>query len=330
MIEQEDTADVIIRFHAPDRLNELERAVFSVAAQTARPVVARIITQRFGDDAMDATRQRLAPLFAATPWAQLDIHDWRAANPADGRSCLINEGIRRAKGRYLSFLDYDDILFPEAHKILRDRLKSSSAGIAFASVQTMTLEVFDSFVLTVGRARAPFFGATLVDLFHENFAPIHSYLIDCHRVPAEELRFDEGLNWEEDYEFLLRLCARSKADFSAVGTFVGWYNFKTDGSNSIPTTPQAAFERRAAQERTRAEIARRKQGLVLAPEIAAAVRAAISLSGEDKLTAADVAAAKKASDSSATGPPLTTRGLAQIRKHGLWKTTRKAWHRVTR
>ena len=143
----------------------------------------------------------------------------------------------------------------------------------------------------------------------------------------QELRFDESLNWEEDYEFLLRVCAHSKADFSAVGTFIGWYNFKTDGSNSIPTTLQAAFDRREAQERTRAEIARHKQGIVLAPEIAAAVRAATTLGGEGKLTAADVATAKKASSSSGIAPPLTTRGLAHMRRHGLWKTAGKVWHR---
>ena len=141
-----ETTDVVIRFHAPERLIELERAVFSVVAQNAQPTVVHVVTQRFGEDAVAATRARLRPLFETQPDARLEIHNWRDATPLDARSCLINEGIRHATGRYLSFLDYDDVLFPEAHEILLERLKVAGAAVAFASVQTMRVTVHESFV----------------------------------------------------------------------------------------------------------------------------------------------------------------------------------------
>ncbi|MDM0017559.1 glycosyltransferase family A protein [Variovorax saccharolyticus] len=286
-----ETTDVVIRFHAPARLIELERAVFSVVAQNAQPTVVHVVTQRFGEDAIAATRGRLQPLFETQPNSRLEIHNWRAATPLDARSCLINEGIRHASGRYLSFLDYDDVLFPEAHEILRERLNITGAAIAFASVQTMRVTVHETFVKTVGREIAPFKGSTLFDLMRENLAPIHSYLIDRSRAPLEELHFDETLAWEEDYEFLLRLCARAKADFAKVGTFVGYYNFKTDGSNSVPTTPQAARERSEAYARVRAEIARRKAGIALSPETLKQLKhlAPAPLTAGVPVTVADVA-----------------------------------------
>lgn len=331
----DDRADVIIRCHAPNRLDELERAVFSVVAQTAQPITAHVVTQRFGDDALNATRARLAPLFSAVPGAELKIHNWREIAPVDGRSCLINEGLRHARGRYLSFLDYDDILFPEAHQILRARLADSDAAIAFASVQTMWVDIFSSFVLTHGRAVLPFGGSSILDLFHQNLAPIHSYLIDRRRAPVEELRFDETLTWEEDYEFLLRLCARAKADFSAIGTFIGWYNFKTDGSNSIPTTAAAAFAREKDQQIVRRELARRKQRIILVSEVATAVRAAAGVQGAGVMTAAEAAALIAGSEAfpalHAQGGrrSLLVRTTTHLRREGFRNTVRSVLDRLS-
>ncbi|MDU0343595.1 glycosyltransferase family A protein [Bosea rubneri] len=335
-IQDDDRADVIIRCHAPDRLNELERAVFSVVAQTAQPVTAHVVTQRFDDNALAATQARLSPLFAAIPGAELEIHNWREASPVDGRSCLINEGLRHIRGRYLSFLDYDDILFPEAHQILRKQLAKSGATIAFASVQTMWIDIFSSFALTRKRAAMPFGGSSILDLFHQNLAPVHSYLIDRRGAPPGELRFDEELTWEEDYEFLLRLCARVSSDFSGIGTFIGWYNFKTDGSNSIPTTAAAAFAREKDQQRVREELARRKAGIVLTSEVAAAVRAAAGLHGTGQMTAAEAAglissrvgsASCSARRSSVT---LLARAAAYLGREGVVATARRALKSIVR
>jgi hypothetical protein len=40
--------------------------------------------------------------------------------------------------------------------------------------------------------------------------------------------------WEEDYDFLLRICARYPSDFGLLKTRIGEYYYKTDGSNSVP------------------------------------------------------------------------------------------------
>src|SRR6185437_2963081 len=56
---------------------------------------------------------------------------------------------------------------------------------------------------------------------------------DRSRVSPDVLYFDETLCWEEDYDFLIRVCASACSDFGLRDTSVGEYYYKTDGSNTV-------------------------------------------------------------------------------------------------
>ena len=229
--------DTIVRFHDPRRLVELQRCVLSLAAQTYQPVHVHIVTQRFCTADTLAVHRSLEPLFDLHSGPKLSIHNWSHSGPSDARSHLLNYGLRFAAGRFLGFLDYDDVLYPEAYDLLTKQLCQSNTGIAFASVRVMRVEVFDTFCYVTRKERKeniPFFGNTLLDLFCGNFAPIHSYLIDRTRIDGDLLQFDCDLSWEEDYEFLLRVCSRHRADFSLLDTQIGDYYYKEDGGNTVP------------------------------------------------------------------------------------------------
>ena len=146
-----------------------------------------------------------------------------------GRSC--ESRFCRSESRYIAILDYDDVLYPEAYRLLRDRSFESGRAIAFGNIVLKRVDVYSGFLYAPAR-RAPFKGRQLTDLFRLNFCPIHSFLVDRKRVPGEELRFEPALTIEEDYEFLLRVCARVASDFALVDTEIGEYNFKNDSSNT--------------------------------------------------------------------------------------------------
>jgi hypothetical protein len=59
-------------------------------------------------------------------------------------------------------------------------------------------------------------------------------LIDREQVDPALISFNNGLLMEEDYDVLLRICARYPSDFELIGTPVGDYYYKTDGSNTVP------------------------------------------------------------------------------------------------
>jgi len=242
--------DVVVRFHDVKRLPELERCIFSLVGQDYRPLHINLAVQRFSEAEIEQTRARLAPLLAGEDAPSLEILNWEHDEPADARSALINLGIRASKGRYLAFLDYDDVLYPEAYNLLVSQLQAGAAGIAFGRVRVVELEVYSAFFRPVA-ALPSFEGSSLRDLFRGNFCPIHSYVIDRSRIPEQFLFFEPYLVMEEDYDFILRICAQFPSDFSLVGTEVGEYYFKTDGSNTHAAggrSPawQARYERAAA------------------------------------------------------------------------------------
>jgi hypothetical protein len=101
-----------------------------------------------------------------------------------------------------------------------------------------------------------------LDVFRENFVPIHSYVIDRSRLSGFRLYFDESLPPLENYDFLLRLCASFNPDFTQLGTPVCEYRVRLDGSNSVQYCTNASSAVVSAQQRAQQLIKDRKKHLV--------------------------------------------------------------------
>lgn len=263
----ENQVDCIVRFHDTKRLYELERCVFSLVGQKHRPLHIIIAVQRFTDTQIDDTRAALAPLLNLPNPPMVTIKNWESASPNDARTELLNMGLAAATGQYVSFLDYDDVLYPEAHAILIERLKATGSAIAFATVRIVNAIVFPEFIHVAGQNVAPFAGNDLKDLFRANFCPIHSYLINRSIVSPDILSFDTTLDWEEDYDLLLRVCAAYPSDFANVKKVIGDYYYKNDGSNTVPTNGIMSKERMLEYERIQAFIEARRKTTLVAPEV---------------------------------------------------------------
>jgi len=263
MMPRTETLDCIVRFHDVRRLAELERCVFSLVGQLYRPLHVHVVVQRFSDDERRATEAALSPLLRLPGAPDLTVHSWDEDGVADARSHLLNHGIRVSRGRYLAFLDYDDLLFPEAYELLVGRLRKTGAAIAFASVDLMSVDVADGLFHMIGRAHAPFWGRNLANLLEGNFCPIHSYVIDRSRVDDGLLFIDPKLTIEEDYDLLLRLCARYPSDFELIGTPIGYYVFKTDGSNTVGVSGGIDGEKLIAYQAVRKAMQSRKMSTAL-------------------------------------------------------------------
>lgn len=224
--------DVVVRFHDPQRIFELRRAVFALVCQSYRPITIQLVTQRFSAAQLDQLHQDLSATLSIDSAVALQILNYAEAEPSDARSALLNLGIRSSHGRYLAFLDHDDTILAESYCDLIAELEASRSAIAFGSIAMKDAEVFEDMVLVNGR-RLAFEGKNMLDLFANNFCPIHSFVIDRHQVVADDLWFDETLSKLEDYDFLLRFCTKYQASFALIGKVVGDYYIKTDGSNTL-------------------------------------------------------------------------------------------------
>ncbi len=259
--------DCIVRFHDASRVYELNRCVFSLVGQKYRPLHIILATQRFSESEIISTRKSLELLLRLPDAPKLTITNWENRTPKDARTELLNMGLAAATGQYVSFLDYDDVLYPEAYVILTGRLRETGAAIAFGSVRVVSADVYPHFIHIARQLNAPFAGEKLVDLFRSNFCPIHSYLIDRSIVSPEILSFDTLLTWEEDYDLLLNICAAYLSDFGALKKVIGDYFFKTDGSNSVPIDGYLSEQRALEYERVQALIEVRRRTTLVAPEV---------------------------------------------------------------
>jgi hypothetical protein len=234
-----ELVNVIIRFHEAAKLRQLSAALFAVFAQQHQPVQAVVVLQNFCPVDVAAVEQVVQTFRWSAPRVKPLLHN-ATVPPGDQRSKLLNEGLRLCTGRYLAFFDYDDILYRHAYAFLVNRLCRTGAALAFGRVYRKDVVPGTAFDHHFARS-SPFHGRTRLDLFQTNFCPLHSYLIDRAAIPPEELWFDEGLTRLEDYDFLLRLCAKHRTDFGGLDKFIGEYVIRSDGSNSaLSEYPQDA------------------------------------------------------------------------------------------
>jgi hypothetical protein len=223
--------DVVVRFHDLERVLELSRCIFSLACQSYAPISIILCVQRFSSDQISALRTSLELIARFNSGLRLKISNFDDTGIADARSHLLNLGINDAKSRYLAFLDYDDVIFPNGYESLIGELTTSDAAIAFGGIVLKRVSVTPHCMIAVRKERA-FQGAGLVQLFNDNFCPIHSFVIDRHKIDVADLHFEPSLVRCEDYDLLLRLCAKYQSSFALKDRIVGEYYYKDDGSNT--------------------------------------------------------------------------------------------------
>lgn len=262
--EMHEVVSVIVRFHDLAGLPKLERAIQSLHAQTGAIVQPIVVTQRFGRSDFKRTREAVLRQWFFDWLPEPVLVDYDEAGDGDARSALMNLGIDRHRGlgnRFLGFLDYDDLLYSHAYRTLMRPLLDSDVAVAFASVEMgHAVGLYDyDFVYDMSY---PFHGRNKLDLVRDNFCPLHSYLVDCAKVPARELYFRSELSRVEDYDFLLRVAGPNPCDFSAIGRRIGVYLMRSDDSNSTPRHDGSAadLEKQSIWKRNRERLDRLRSG----------------------------------------------------------------------
>jgi LmbE family N-acetylglucosaminyl deacetylase len=191
-VEGADVPLVSVIVRSMDR-SSLAEALASVAAQTYPNIEVLVVNAKGG---------RHTPV--TDFGGRLVVRLIETGTPL-GRSRAANAGIEAASGRYVMFLDDDDLLLPDHVVKLAAALLAGGARVAYAGVRMVdangaTLHVFDE----------PWEPARLRGA---NYIPIHAVLFD-RSLTAQGCRFDEQLDCFEDWDFWLQLSRH--ADFKQV------------------------------------------------------------------------------------------------------------------
>ncbi len=227
---QADSLSVIIRFHAGASLELLREALRSIELQNHKNLELVLCLQDCAD-LHEAINAAINEIWQGTP-PQTIIIDKQAAAGEDLRSAMLNAGIKNSTGRFISFLDYDDILFPEFHSKLISRLVQSPSAVAVCGT-VCSYGRWESGTWHETRSDKFFeHGKGKLDLLESNFIPLHSYVVDTSKFDRAQWQTSENLSRFEDYLLLLNLAAQCDFDFYYHSQVLCQYRIRDDGSNS--------------------------------------------------------------------------------------------------
>lgn len=313
-----DLLTVVMRHHDLGRLELLDQAVFSLAAQDYRPLEIVVATQCAAADAPARIEEVLRRHRALGGYASRVV---RVDAAGDARARAANAGLRAARGRYVALLDDDDVVYPRHYARLVEALRAGGNAWAIARARVARFSRGpDGALVCLAKADHPAPAAfDLPRLLHANYAPSHAFVVDRDRIGRFDLSLPEDLDRAEDYALVLRLAALFRpAWVDAAGCE---YRLRDDGTNANPAAsaaPGAWAETPEGWARAEARVAAAKSGLAVLATAADLARAAEA----DRPIFADAAAPAVAA---AVAPPPLRHRLAD-RLNDVVKSAAPALH----
>lgn len=229
--EANEFVSCIIRFHDPNKLERLGLALSSLALQTYPFVEPIIMLQNFTAE----TSAAVAELAGNIPWPDSFLKpiiiNFKDTEKGDHRSKLINQGIDNANGKYIAFLDYDDLLYPNCYQLLISRLKKTGKVIAFGGVIKASVEDWSDGFFVFSKENI-FQDKNKLEFFAENQYPIHTFVLNKYAIDPDLLHFDTNISKNEDYAFLLKILSLYDWDTYHIRQPIAEYSLRVDGSNT--------------------------------------------------------------------------------------------------
>jgi glycosyltransferase involved in cell wall biosynthesis len=198
------TVSVVIRTCRLQNLFLLYQAIHSIISNDYRPIQIIIVVQTENSLLIDQISHLIKSLhendIAFTLIVNHTEQDQRAKN--------LNLGIEVANGKYLCFLDDDDIFY-ENHisKLVETLEQNANFSWTYSDVLvTISERSKDNNIVQISSS-TPYKKDkfNLDDFYANNFIPLHSYLLNKEKIDPSLLLFDEFLNVTEDYAFLLKI-----------------------------------------------------------------------------------------------------------------------------
>jgi glycosyltransferase involved in cell wall biosynthesis len=156
--------------------------------------------------------------------------------PPGGRSRALNAGLAAARGRFVAYLDDDDLYLPEHLETLVRFLEGSDEyRAAYTSVEQIEQTLGgDGGYHDAGLRTTYGYAFDAGRLLSSNTIPIIALMHE--RALVDEVgSFDESFDLFEDWDFLIRLSAKHR--FHHIAKVTAVYRVRDDGSNATSSAP---------------------------------------------------------------------------------------------
>jgi glycosyltransferase involved in cell wall biosynthesis len=181
-----------------NRVRFVREAISSVTAQSFADWELIVVD----DGSTDETLETLGKL--------QDLRIRLIATPHSGSAATArNRGIEAARGKWIAFLDSDDLWTPEKLQVQLDALAQAGAGWCYCDYCLIDEQGKDDPLARSGFR--PFNGRIIEQLLLEQTAACINTLLIRRDLVEQVGRFDETLAYYEDMDFELRLAAAADA-----------------------------------------------------------------------------------------------------------------------
>jgi hypothetical protein len=199
---------VVVRFHEGADINLLKRALYSLLDQTMITREVIVMVQFTDHSLLTQVRSLCEQLFEDGCCRVAGIE---VAPGEDRRSQLLAEGVALADGRYVAFLDYDDMLFLRGVSNSIAACDEEGADLAIAQCLVALVKgIFPQDFIVAKERFVRKVPETPFALLHQNFVPICAFVVARAFLLRSGITFSSALTRLEDYEFLLRVLAAGR------------------------------------------------------------------------------------------------------------------------
>lgn len=143
-----------------------------------------------------------------------------------------NTGLMNAGGKYISFLDDDDIFYPNHVEVLLAAILDNEINVVYTDANRCIQKKEGEKFVTVSKDVQYSFDYSQRFLFVLNIAPVQCFMFDKSCLD-DKLMFDESLTTHEDWDFWIKLSLQN--DFLHVKEVTSEYRHRVDSSNMVTT-----------------------------------------------------------------------------------------------
>ena len=240
---ERDHVTTIVRLHKGADFSELKKALYSLAAMKGCIVTPLLAIQ----DLSDKQQEELGKIVQDIPFAngsEPQIIDYsKIGLKGDLRTLMLNDALKKVKTKYAAFLDYDDLLFPDAYSWLIERLKKSGKAVSFGRVYATS---YNSRTHTLVKREKLFeYGYSYDDFIYDNHAPIHSFMLDMEQINLAKTEYHQDQKYMEDYYLTLQIFNKDNCDWESlsINKYIGDYLHSTDRDHTLAISSDSAREK---------------------------------------------------------------------------------------
>jgi MoaA/NifB/PqqE/SkfB family radical SAM enzyme/tetratricopeptide (TPR) repeat protein len=242
---------IVPTYNRPD---QLVRTIESIQAQTYRTVEILVVNDS-GPDVGDL----LAPLNTRGNITYIRHQS------NSGLAAARNTGLQSARGKYIAYLDDDDIYYPDHLKTLVDFLEASEYRVAYTDAYRARQKLDQGRYVTFKREIAYSYDFDYDRILAENFVPVLCFMHERSCLDRVGM-FDESLRSHEDWDLWIRMSREFK--FGHIKKVTCEFAFRQDGSTmtsgnkaDLRETCERMFEKHAGLVKNRPQL-KRAQGFM--------------------------------------------------------------------